>query len=230
MHLFQALNRYWRLLDRYLRPEWPRIGLLAAILGGTICMQVATPLVASRFIDQATAGGALRDLSALALLTIGLAVAGQGMAVAETYVAETVSWAATNALRADLVAHLLRLDATFHTAHTPGELIERVDGDVAAMARFFSRFVVYVLGNGILVLGVLALLFHVDWRVGLGLSALSHSPWRPCCASAPPPHLSRPRSVRPVPISTASWASTWQAWRIFAPAAPPCSCCAAAPR
>ena len=171
MHLFQALSRYWRLLDRYLRPEWPRIGLLAVILGGTICVQVATPLVASRFIDQATIGGALRDLSALALLTIGLAVAGQGLAVAETYVAETVSWAATNALRADIVAHLLRLDATFHTAHTPGELIERVDGDVTALARFFSRFVVYVLGNGILVLGVLTLLVHVDWRIGLCLSA-----------------------------------------------------------
>ena len=41
------------------------------------------------------------------------------MAIAETYVAENVSWAATNALYADLVAHLLRLDATFHTAHTP---------------------------------------------------------------------------------------------------------------
>jgi ATP-binding cassette subfamily B protein len=82
-----------------------------------------------------------------------------------------VSWAATNALRADLVAHLLRLDASFHTAHTPGELIERVDGDVGILARFFSRFVVYVLGNGLLIVGVLALLFHVDWRVGLGLGA-----------------------------------------------------------
>ncbi len=102
---------------------------------------------------------------------MGLALAGQGLAVAETYVAENVSWAATNALRADLVAHLLRLDATFHTAHTPGELIERVDGDVATLARFFSRFVVYVLGNGVLLVGVLGLLYHVDWRVGLGMSA-----------------------------------------------------------
>src|SRR5258706_332507 len=66
--------------------------------------------------------------------------------------------------------HLLRLDATFHTAHTSGELIERVDGDVATLARFFSRFVVYVLGDGLLVVGVLGLLIHVDWRVGLGLS------------------------------------------------------------
>ena len=171
MHPLQALNRYWRLLAHYLRPQWPRMGLLAVILCGTICVQVVTPLVASHFIDQATSGGDMRDLIVLALLTIGLALAGQGLAVAETYVAENVSWAATNGLRADLVAHLLRLDATFHTAHTPGELIERVDGDVATLARFFSRFVVYVLGNGVLLVGVLVLLYHVDWRVGLGMSA-----------------------------------------------------------
>jgi len=171
MRFFQALGRYWRLLAHYLRPQWPRMGLLALILCGAIGVQVVTPLVASRFIDQATSGGALRDLIVLALLTMGLALAGQGLAVAETYVAENVSWAATNALRADLLAHLLRLDATFHTAHTPGELIERVDGDVATLARFFSRFVVYVLGNAVLMIGVLGLLYHVDWRVGLGLSA-----------------------------------------------------------
>jgi len=171
LHPFQVLNRYWRLLAHYLRPHWPRMSLLALILCGAIAVQVVTPLVASRFIDQATSGGALRDLIVLALLTVGLALVGQILAVAETYVAEKVSWAATNALRADLLAHLLRLDATFHTAHTPGELIERVDGDVATLAHFFSRFVVYVLGNGVLMLGVLGLLYHVDWRVGLGLSA-----------------------------------------------------------
>ncbi len=169
MHPWQSLNRYWRLLARYLRPERSRMGLLAVILCGTIGVQVVAPLVVSRFIDRATSGAALRDLIVLALLTMGLALARQGGAVAETYVAEQVSWAATNALRADLIAHLLRLDASFHTAHTPGELIERVDGDVATLARFFSRFVVLVVGNGLLVLGMIGLLFGVDWRVGLGL-------------------------------------------------------------
>src|SRR5579859_6000892 len=167
----QTLGRYWRLLAHYLRPQWPWMALLAVILGGIISVQVATPLVASHFIDQATSRGDPHDLIFLALLTMGLALAEQGVTVAETYVAENVSWVATNALRADLVAHLLRLDATFHTAHTSGELIERVDGDVATLARFFSRFVVYVLGNGLLLVGILVLLYHVDWRVGLAMSA-----------------------------------------------------------
>ncbi|HEU0026876.1 MAG TPA: ABC transporter transmembrane domain-containing protein, partial [Ktedonobacterales bacterium] len=165
-----ALRRYGRLFARYLRTQWPRMALLAVIMGAALAVQVATPLVASQFIDQATSGADLRQLAALALLTMGLALVGQGVAVVETYVAENISWTATNTLRADLVAHLLRLDATFHSAHTPGELIERVDGDVSALARFFSRFVINVLGNGLLILGALGLLYHLDWRVGLGMS------------------------------------------------------------
>jgi ABC-type multidrug transport system fused ATPase/permease subunit len=144
--------------------------LLAMVLCGSISVQVVTPLVVSHFIDLATSGGDLHAMVVLAGLSMVLALVGQGLSIAETYVAEMVSWEATNALRTDLLAHLLRLDATFHTAHTPGELIERVDGDVSTLARFFSRFVVSVVGNGLLLLGVLGLLYAVDWRVGLTMS------------------------------------------------------------
>jgi len=169
----RTLSRYWRLLSRYLRPHRLQIALLAVTLCGTISVQVATPLVASRFINEVTSGTALRGLIFLALLTMVLALLGQGLSVAETWLAESVSWEATNAMRTDLAAHLLRLDASFHTTHTQGELIERVDGDVGTLARFFSRFVVSVLGNGILMAGVLGLLYYVDWRIGLGLGAFA---------------------------------------------------------
>ena len=75
-HPLRALGRYWRLLARYLRPQWPRMALLALTLCATIGVQVATPLLASRFIDRATAGGALRTLVILALLTMVLALLG----------------------------------------------------------------------------------------------------------------------------------------------------------
>src|SRR5258708_5820157 len=53
------------------------MGLLAVILCGTIGAQVVAPLLASRFIDQATSTGAPGDLTFLALLTIVLALAGR---------------------------------------------------------------------------------------------------------------------------------------------------------
>lgn len=145
--------------------------LLGVILAITIAVQIVTPFIAARFIDHVTGGSPLRGLITLAVATMLLALAGQALAVVETWLAENVSWEATNALRVDLAAHLLRLDASFHNAHTQGDLIERVDGDVGTLARFFSRFVVNVAGNGILILGILGFLWVVDWRIGLGLTA-----------------------------------------------------------
>src|SRR5439155_13965546 len=69
-------------------------------------------------------------------------------------------------LRADLTLHVLRLDPTFHVRHTAGDLIERTDGDVATLANLFSRFAVYVVGNGLLLLGILLFLVAIDARVG----------------------------------------------------------------
>ena len=69
-------------------------------------------------------------------------------------------------MRADLTRHILELDGGFHGEHGAGELIERIDGDVAAIADFFARFVVQLLGSGVFVLGVLILLFGEDWRIG----------------------------------------------------------------
>src|SRR5436853_267959 len=73
-------------------------------------------------------------------------------------------------MRADLALHCLRLDMPFHKTHTPGELIERIDGDVNALANFFSEFVLRLLGNAILVVAILLLLFGEDARAGWGLT------------------------------------------------------------
>src|SRR6185312_12056261 len=92
---------------------------------------------------------------------------------AEQYAADNLGWLAVNALRADLTRHCLELGAAFHHTRTPGELIERLDGDVDVLANFFSRFVLQVIGNGLLLIGILVLLFHADWRAGLLMLAFS---------------------------------------------------------
>jgi ABC-type multidrug transport system fused ATPase/permease subunit len=154
------------LLAAYLRPEWPRAVLLGLLLFAGIGLQLANPQIARTFIDRALAGEPFEQLVWIALLFIGVAVLTQGTTIAETYVAEDLGWRTTNALRADLARHVLQLDAAFHAEHSAGELIERIDGDVSAIAEFFARFVVQVLGSGVFLIGVLVLLFLEDWRVG----------------------------------------------------------------
>jgi ATP-binding cassette, subfamily B, bacterial len=71
------------------------------------------------------------------------------------------------------VTHCLRLDLAFHTSRAPGAIIERVDGDVNALAVFFSRAIVQVLGNLLLLAGVLVMVFLEDVRAGLAVAAFA---------------------------------------------------------
>lgn len=144
--------------------------LLGVLLLASLGMELVNPLILRQFIDSALVGQPVDSLLGVALVFLGVAVGGQIISVLETYVAENVGLTATNKLRADLALHVLRLDPSFHGEHTPGEMIERVDGDVATLGNFFSRFVVNIVGNAMLLVGVLVLLYIIDWRVGLSMT------------------------------------------------------------
>jgi len=167
------VRAYWRLLRTYLRPLRARVVLLAALLLTGIAFQVANPQLIRAFIDRATAGDPLSELLGLAIGFTALAVGHQVLNVVATYVAEEVGWTATNEMRAALAAHVLDLDLSFHKTITPGELIERIDGDVTTLSNFFSRFTIHVAGNVVLIVGILALLWRENLWVGAGLTAFA---------------------------------------------------------
>jgi ATP-binding cassette subfamily B protein len=167
------LKRYFALLSEYLRPQARRVLVLAVLLFASVGLQLLNPQILRSFIDTATTQGSQRDLFIAALLFIGVALANQALSVGAAYLGENTGWTATNALRADLAAHCLKLDMSFHKARTPGELIERIDGDVNALSSFFSKFVIDMLSNIVLLIGVLVLLFFEDWRVGMGMTVFA---------------------------------------------------------
>lgn len=167
------LRRYYTLLVSYLRPQWARVLLLGVFLFAGIGLQLLNPQILRYFIDTARAGGATPTLVRAALLFAGVALVRNALVVAATYTGENVGWTATNGLRSDLAEHCLSLDMSFHKAHTPGELIERIDGDVTALATFFSQFAIQVLGNVVLLAGVLFVVWRIDWRAGLAMLVFS---------------------------------------------------------
>ena len=153
----------------YLKPHWRGVALLAALLFTSIGLALVSPQIIRQFIDTAQSGDT-GPLLAAAGLFLGIAIVRQALSLASAYVGERLGWQATNALREDLALHCLRLDLPFHKAHAPGELIERIDGDVSSLANLLSRFAVNVAGNLLLLAGVLVALWAEDWRVGLGVT------------------------------------------------------------
>jgi ATP-binding cassette subfamily B protein len=167
------LRQYLDLLSSYLKPQGRRVAVLAVIVLINVGLQVANPQVIRLFIDDALAGEAQGRLLFLAGIFIGVALLTQLAAIAATFVSETVGWTATNALRSDLARHCLGLDMSFHKTKTPGEMIQRLDGDIDALSNFFSQFVLYLVANCLLLVSVLVLLFFEDWRIGLALSVFA---------------------------------------------------------
>jgi ABC-type multidrug transport system fused ATPase/permease subunit len=170
-----SLQQYWHLLSRYLKPQRGRVIWLSITLLGSIALQLLNPQILRYFIDTAMGDGTQSKLLAAAISFIIVAFATQLLTVVATYYSENVAWTATNTLRTDLTAHCLSLDLSFHKQQTPGELVERVDGDVDALSRFFSEFTIHLLGNGLLLLGILVVLFFEDWRAGFFLSLFTLS-------------------------------------------------------
>jgi ATP-binding cassette subfamily B protein len=166
----RARHRYLDLFARYVAPEWRRLVLLGVLIAASIGLQLVAPQLLRSFIDSAIKGADVDTLVRIAILFVVFALGQQVAGALATYTGEAIGWVATNALRADLALHCLNLDLGFHKARTPGELIERIDGDVTALAGFFSRFAVNVLGNLVLLVGVLVVVWLEDWRAGVALT------------------------------------------------------------
>lgn len=164
-----SFRAFGSILLRYLAPLRGRVILMAALLLAAIAAQLINPQVIRYFLDTAETGGGPDRLLVAAALFIAFAILEQVLGLGASYTSLDVGWLATNRLRTDLALHCLRLDMPFHKQHTPGELIERIEGDVNSLANFFSQFTVRVLGNGLLILGILALLFRENPWVGLGM-------------------------------------------------------------
>lgn len=161
------IGSYRHLLRVYLAPQRGRIAVLAGLMLIALALQLGLPRVVQTFIDRAVGGSDLRTLIGIGVIYLMVAIGQNLTLVGWKYVAQHIGLVATNQIRADLTQHCLQLSMGFHNARTPGELIERVDGDVGKLENFLSQFLVQVALNSLLLLGVIGMLFLIDWRIGL---------------------------------------------------------------
>lgn len=167
------IKEYIILLYKYLKPYRKKVMILMVLLTASVGLQLINPKIVRYFIDAAKDGVAGKYLTGAALAFIGISLLQQVFAVASTYISQDVGWSSTNALREDLLKHCIGLDMSFHKSKQPGELLERLDGDVSSLFNFFSKLMFNLINNLALLFGTLVILFLEDWRVGIGLSAFA---------------------------------------------------------
>ena len=162
----QSFNFYRKFLVRYLKPQRGKVLFMGLTLLTAIGLQLLLPQILRGFIDQTLSSAPPSSLAKLSLFFLSVSVVHQLFAIGATYLSADVGWSATNLLREDLTDHCLHLEMAFHNQRTPGELIERIDGDITNLSNFFSQFIIQILGSTLLSTGILLLLFRESLWAG----------------------------------------------------------------
>lgn len=165
--------QYQALLYKYFWPQRLQVALLFVLILLDNAFLLYGPNLLGQFVDAAISGAEASALQQLGVLYLVTALLRQVAQLTTTYVGEMTGWRAANSLRYDLAKHTLGLDMSYHKQQTPGVMIERIDGDVSSLNRFFSQIVLQIGGSILLLVSTVGLLMWLDWRLGLLLLAFT---------------------------------------------------------
>jgi ATP-binding cassette subfamily B protein len=165
----------WRLL-RYLRPYRGQVvfGMVSATL--LTALSLVPPYLTGYLIDEVIRPvqqglATLAEVERLAWLAV--AAIGGSYALRQLAAWARLRWMAmlgehvARDLRTELYEHLQKLSLSFYSRKKTGSLITRVTADTDRLWEFLALGVVDVSLSLVMLLGLSAVLIHLDWRLGL---------------------------------------------------------------
>ncbi len=150
-----------------LRPYRLRIFFMALAVLASTASALAPPWLAGRAID---AGIMTADISALNLTIALFAVAVVVNAVTSWLQTWLVGWVGIRVLqdlREQVFKHIQRMSIGFFNRNRPGTLISRMTNDIEALNQLISEGIVTLFANLLTLIGVVAIMLLLDWRLAL---------------------------------------------------------------
>ena len=117
-------------------------------------------------------GSAVAGIVRLAALFVIVLLTRFLFSVFQVYVLQYTGQRVMYDMRRGLFAHILRLPLRFFDRSPVGRLVTRVTNDVNAINEMFTSMLVNVFSNVFLVLGILIVMFQLEWRLALVILAL----------------------------------------------------------
>lgn len=115
--------------------------------------------------------GTYMPLAALAGAIALLAMLSGVFAYLQSYLTARIGFEIVHAVRVALFARLQRLPLGYHARTPSGEIVTRIGADAAIIRDVFADWLVKSIGDVLLIVGVLAVLVVMDWRLALLVAA-----------------------------------------------------------
>lgn len=159
-------------LKPYVRREAGGLAAVAAlaVLGSVLAS--ALPYLSKLIIDQGLLGHDFHRLVELCLGVVALAAAGVLLGAANRWLYVRLSAHILFAMREDVYAQLLRQPPAFFRGRPLGDLVTRLDGDVAEVQRFSTDTLLALINGSLLLLASAAIMLSMSPELTLVAAAL----------------------------------------------------------
>ncbi|MET0154348.1 MAG: ABC transporter ATP-binding protein [Candidatus Binatia bacterium] len=125
-----------RWLLEHVRPHWRRLALVLALALSSSALSLAQPYLTKLLIDDGLLHARVDIVARVAGLIVVAAMAATVLAGINQWQYVTLSARVLFTLRESVYRHLQRLSPAFYSRTAPGEILARLDGDVAEIQRF----------------------------------------------------------------------------------------------
>ncbi len=158
------VGEYRRALT-YVLPYWRRLVLVLIISLFSTVLGLAQPYIAKLLIDEALLQRNLRALATVAALMVAITVFGFIFNIIASYRYVAVSADVLFDMRLAVYEHLQRLSPRFYARTRLGEIVSRINNDVAEVQRVAADTMLAVVSNLIFLAGSVAIMLWLNWQL-----------------------------------------------------------------
>ncbi|MGL1834709.1 ABC transporter ATP-binding protein [Rhodocyclaceae bacterium SMB388] len=148
----------------------PQRRAIAGLLGLSVvasALVLLQPWLVKLLIDDGLLAGDYEALVAIALIMMVIGLLGTALAGINRYLHTRLSGRILFALRSDVYRHLQTLSPAFFAQRRTGDLLSRIDGDVAEIQRFALDSLFAAVSSLLGLAGALVLLVALSWQLSL---------------------------------------------------------------
>ena len=160
-------SRLMRRLMTYLRPYRSQVALAVVAIIGHSVLELAPPYLTKIVIDTYIPARDLSGLAGIAAIYLAVLTGSFGLEYLQTWTMQATGQRIMFDLRMQMMTHLHRLDLRFYDRNPVGRLMTRVTTDVDVLNDLFTSGVVSVFGDVFTLIGIMAVLVWMDWRLAL---------------------------------------------------------------
>jgi ATP-binding cassette subfamily B multidrug efflux pump len=159
--------RLMRRLLTYLRPYKRQVAIALGAIVAFSMLELAPPYLVKLIIDRYIPASDLEGVALVAVLYLAAQAGSFLLEFLQTWTLQMLGQRIMFDIRMELYSHLQKLDLRFYDRNPVGRLMTRVTSDVDVLNDLFTSGVVSIFGDVFTLVGIMAVLVMMDWRLAL---------------------------------------------------------------